>query len=110
MSLLLKEVSRVRSGLSARLVDNDDRDGARKVVMLVSCPIKAALIEGIPVSNSATSSSMCMSSLLTQESCAGEYPFHLIRYCFFLHLPKVCSFKILSTSHSGSSSMMSGGS
>ena len=56
-----------------------------------------------------TSSSACMSSSLTHESCAGEYPFHLTRYCFFFHQLKVCCFRIDSTSHSDVSSMMSGG-
>jgi hypothetical protein len=55
------------------------------------------------------SSSACKSSALTHESCVGEYPFHLIRYRFFFHQPKVRCFRIVSTSHSGVSSMMSGG-
>ena len=36
---------------------------------------------------SAKSSGACRSSSLTYESCAGEYPFHLTRYCFFFHRP-----------------------
>jgi hypothetical protein len=58
---------------------------------------------------SETRSSVCKSSALTHESCAGEYPFHLMRYCFFFHQPKVQCFRIISTSHSGVSSMISGG-
>ncbi len=107
--LSLREVAEVESESSAGVVDNDDGDGAWKVVILAALYFKAAFIEGPGVSNSIISSSMCMSSLLTQESCAGEYPFHLTRYCFFLHLPKVHSFRIFSTSHSGLLSMMSEG-
>ena len=59
--------------------------------------------------NSARSSEACKSSSLTHESCAGEYPFHLTRYCFFFHCPYVCSLIICSTSHSSSPSMISGG-
>jgi hypothetical protein len=54
-------------------------------------------------------SSACKSSALTQELCASEYPFHLTRYCFFFHQLKVQCFRIISTSHSGVSSMISGG-
>ena len=36
---------------------------------------------------SAKSSGAQRSSSLTHESCAGEYPFHLTRYCFFFHRP-----------------------
>ena len=36
---------------------------------------------------SAKSSGARRSSSLTYESCAGEYPFHLTRYCFFFHRP-----------------------
>jgi len=54
-------------------------------------------------------SSACKSLALTHESCAGEYPFHLMRYCFFFHQPKVWCFRIISTSHSGVSSIISGG-
>ena len=58
---------------------------------------------------SETRSSACKSSALTHESCAGEYPFHLTRYCFFFHQLKVRCFRIASTSHLGVSSMISGG-
>ena len=58
---------------------------------------------------SAKSSGAQRSSLLTQESCAGEYPFYLTRYCFFFHRLYVCSLIICSTSHSSSPSMISGG-
>ena len=58
---------------------------------------------------SAKSSGAHRSSSLTQESCAGEYPFHLMRYCFFFHRPYVRSLIICSTSHSSSPSMISGG-
>jgi hypothetical protein len=51
----------------------------------------------------------CKSSELTHKSCAGKYPFHLTRYCFFFHRLKVRCFRIVSTSHSGVSSMISGG-
>ena len=56
-----------------------------------------------------TRSLACKSSALTQESCAGDYPFHLTRYCFFFHQLKVWCFRIISTSHSGVSSIISGG-
>jgi len=56
-----------------------------------------------------TSSSVCMSSSLIHESCAGEYPLHLTRYCFFFHWPKVHCFRMDSTFHSGMSSTMLGG-
>jgi len=59
--------------------------------------------------NSAKSSGACRSSALTHESCAGEYPFHLTRYCYFFHRPYVCALIICSTSHSSSPSMISGG-
>ena len=36
---------------------------------------------------SAKSSGARRFSSLTYESCAGEYPFHLTRYCFFFHHP-----------------------
>ena len=58
--------------------------------------------------NLAKSSGACRSFLSTQESCAGEYPFHLMRYCFFFHRPYMCTLIIFSTSHS-SSLMISGG-
>ena len=51
----------------------------------------------------------CKSSALTHELCAGEYPFHLMRYCFFFHQPKVQCFRIVSTFHSGVLSMILGG-
>ena len=59
--------------------------------------------------NLAKSSGACKSSLSTQESCAGEYPFHLTRYCFFFHCPYMHALIICSTSHSSSPSMISGG-
>ena len=59
--------------------------------------------------NSAKSSGACKSSALTHESCAGEYPFHLTRYCFFFHRPYVRALIICSTSHSSSPSTISGG-
>jgi len=59
--------------------------------------------------NSAKSSGACKSSALTHESCAGEYPFHLMRYCFFFHRPYVRALIICSTSHSSLPSMISGG-
>jgi len=37
--------------------------------------------------NSAKSSGAFRSLSSTHESCAGEYPFHLTRYCFFFHHP-----------------------
>ncbi len=106
---MLREVAEVDSVSSASVVDDDDGDEAWKVVMLVALNSRAAFIEEVLVSNSIISSLACISSSLTQESCTGEYPFHLTRYCFFFHLPKVHSFINLSTSHSGSSSIMSGG-
>jgi hypothetical protein len=54
-------------------------------------------------------SSTCKSSALTHKSWASEYPFHLIRYCFFFHQLKVWCFRIVSTSHLRVSSMISGG-
>ena len=60
--------------------------------------------------NLAKSSGACRSSSSTQESCVGEYPFHLTRYCFFFHRPYMCTLIICSTSHSSSPSMISGGS
>ena len=59
--------------------------------------------------NSAKSSGACKSSALTHESCAGEYPFHLTRYCFFFHRPYVCALIICSTSNSSLPLMISGG-
>jgi len=50
-----------------------------------------------------------MSDLSTQESCEGEQPFHLTRYCFFFVCPKHLVWRICSTSHLGSPSRMSGG-
>jgi len=61
-------------------------------------------------SNSASNSGALTSSALTHESWAGKYPFQQMRYCFFFQRPKVLSLRICSTSHSGSPSMMSGGS
>jgi len=58
---------------------------------------------------SETSSSAYKSLALTHELYAGEYPFHLMRYCFFFHRPKVWCFRIVSTSYSRVSSMISGG-
>jgi len=60
--------------------------------------------------NSASNSGALRSLVLTHESWAGEYPFQRTRYCFFFQQPKVLSLRICSTSHSGSPSMMSGGS
>jgi len=45
--------------------------------------------------NLAKSSGACKLSALTHESCAGEYPFHLTRYCFFFHHPYVRTFDYL---------------
>ena len=59
--------------------------------------------------NSASRSGAWRSSSGIHLSCDGEYPFQHTRYCFFFHQPKVCSWSILSTSHSSSPSMMSGG-
>ena len=110
LSEVSREVSAVEWDSSEVVVVVDDAgDGAQKVDMLSSSDSRAAFMEGPCLSNSTISSSACMSSLLTHESCAGEYPFQRTRYCFFFHLPKVCSLRIFSTSHSGSSSMMSGG-
>jgi len=50
-----------------------------------------------------------MSDSSTHESCEGEYPFHLTRYCFFLLRPKRLVWRTFSISHSGSPSRMSGG-
>jgi len=61
-------------------------------------------------SNSASNSGAWRSSVLTHELWAGEYPFQWTRYCFFFQQPKALSLRICSTSHSGSPSMMSGGS
>ena len=58
---------------------------------------------------SASNSGVWKSSELTQESCAGEYPFQRTRYCFFFQRPKDLSLRTLSTSHSGSPSSISGG-
>ena len=58
---------------------------------------------------SANNSGAWKSSKLTQESCAGEYPFQRTRYCFFLQRPKDLSLRTFSTSHSGSPSSISGG-
>jgi hypothetical protein len=58
---------------------------------------------------SETRSSACKSLALTHELCAGKYPFHLMRYCFFFHWLKVRCFRIISTSHLGVSLMISGG-
>jgi len=70
-----------------------------RVLILVGCCL-----------NSASNSGALRSSVLTHESWAGEYPFQRMRYCFFFQRPKVLSLRICSTSHSGSPSMMSGGS
>jgi len=45
----------------------------------------------------------------THESCEGEYPFHRMRYCFFLLWLNLQDWMTCSTSHSGLPSMMSGG-
>jgi len=71
----------------------------RRVLILAGC-----------CSNSASNSGALRSLALTYESWAGEYPFQRMRYCFFFQRPKVLSLRICSTSHSGSPSMMSGGS
>ena len=59
--------------------------------------------------NLAKSSGARRSSSSTQESYVGEYPFHLMRYCFFFHRPYMHALIICSTSHSSSPSMISGG-
>jgi len=74
-----------------------------------SSEIRVLILAGC-CSNSASSSRALRSSALTHESWAGEYPFQRMRYCFFFQRPKVLSLRTCSTSHSGSPSMMSGGS
>jgi hypothetical protein len=69
----------------------------------------AFMVVGVVRLKSKIRSLACISSESTHESWAGEYPFQWTRYCFFRHLPNSRSFRILSTSHSGVSSMMSGG-
>jgi len=94
---------KVEGGLGLTVVDDwfagHDRDvlSSKRVFMLCTSW------------KSAKSSGACRSSSLTHESCAGEYPFHLTRYCFFFHRPYVCALIICSTSHSSLPSMISGG-
>jgi hypothetical protein len=71
--------------------------------------VVAFIVVGVVRLKSKIRSSACMSSESTHESWAGEYPFQQMRYCFFYHLQNSRSFRILSTSHSGVLSMMSGG-
>ena len=56
-----------------------------------------------------TSSGAWMFSAGSQLLCAVEYPFHLIKYCFFFQHPYVHCPRICSTSYSSSPSIMSGG-
>jgi hypothetical protein len=47
--------------------------------------MEAALISGCVLRKLLISLFMCISSSLTYKLCAGEYPFHLTRYCFFFY-------------------------
>ena len=60
--------------------------------------------------NSLMRSGACISDSSTHESCEGEYPFQQTKYWSFLLRPKHQLFRMVSTSHSGSPSMISGGS
>ena len=59
--------------------------------------------------NSLMRSGACISDSSTHESCEGEYPFQRTKYWSFLLRPKHRLFRMVSTSHSGSPSMISGG-
>ena len=60
--------------------------------MLLSCRVLILLLPRLW--NSASRSGACKSSLATHSSYEGGYPFHLTRYCFFFHRPKVLSLMI----------------
>ena len=55
----------------------------RVLILLLLCPW-----------NSASRSGACKSLLATHSSYKRGYPFHLTRYCFFFHRPKVLSLMI----------------
>ena len=55
----------------------------------LSCRVLILLL--LRLWNSASKSGACRSSLAIHSSYEGGYPFHLMRYCFFFHRPKVLS-------------------